>query len=64
MSREIAGKALGELKAKGMQANELSPAEQARMRQMVKPIHEKFAAEYDPGLVKVFHAELERINGM
>jgi tripartite ATP-independent transporter DctP family solute receptor len=64
VSREIAGKALAELKAKGMQANELSAAEQARMHQMVKPIHDKFAAEYDQALVKVFHAELERINGM
>src|SRR5262249_45972417 len=64
VSREMAGKALADLKAKGMQANELSPAEIGRMRQMVKPIHDKFAAEYDPALVKPFRAELERINGL
>jgi TRAP-type transport system periplasmic protein len=61
VSREIAGKAVDELKAKGMQFNELPPAELARMRAMVKPIYEKFSAEYDPALVKTFRAELERI---
>jgi tripartite ATP-independent transporter DctP family solute receptor len=60
VSREIAGKALADLKSKGMQVNEMAPAEVARMRQMVKPIHDKFAAEYDPALVKTFRAELER----
>ena len=64
ISREIAGKALAELKAKGMQVNEMAPAETARMRQLVKPIHDKFSAEYDPALVKTFRAELERINGL
>ena len=64
VSREIAGKALAELKAKGMQVNEMAPAETARMRQLVKPIHDKFSAEYDPALVKTFRAELERINGL
>jgi TRAP-type C4-dicarboxylate transport system substrate-binding protein len=32
VSREAAQKAVGELQAKGAQYNELSPAEQARMR--------------------------------
>ena len=44
-----------------MQINELAPAEVGRMRQMVKPIDDKFSAEYDPALVKTFSAELERI---
>ena len=61
VSREAAGKAVTELKAKGMQVNELSPAELARMRQAVKPIYDKFTAEYDPALVKTFRSELERI---
>jgi TRAP-type transport system periplasmic protein len=64
VSREVAGKALAELKTKGMQVNEVSPAETARMRQLVKPIHDKFAAEYDPALVKTFRAELDRINAL
>jgi TRAP-type transport system periplasmic protein len=63
-SREVAGKAVAELKAKGMQFNELAPAELAKMRQSVKPIHDKFSAEYDQGLVKTFRAELERIQSM
>ena len=61
VSRAAAQKAIAELRAKGMQVNELPPAELARMRQMVKPIHDKFMAEYDPALVKAFRAELERI---
>ena len=63
-SREVAGKAVSELKAKGMQFNELAPAELARMRSLVKPIHDKFSAEYDPALVKTFRAELERIQAL
>jgi TRAP-type C4-dicarboxylate transport system substrate-binding protein len=61
VSREAAGKAITELKAKGMQVNELAPAELARMRQAVKPIYDKFTAEYDQALVKTFRSELERI---
>ena len=61
ISREAAQKAVGELRAKGMQVNEVPPAELGRMRQMVRPVHDKFMAEYDPALVKTFRAELERI---
>ena len=61
VSRDIAGKAVAELKAKGMQYTELAPAEIAKMQAAVKPIHQKFAAEYDPAIVKMFNAELERI---
>src|SRR6188768_2231172 len=50
-SREVAGKAITELKAKGMTINELTPAEQARMRAAVKPIHDKFSGEYDSAIV-------------
>jgi tripartite ATP-independent transporter DctP family solute receptor len=61
ISRAAATKAVADLRAKGMQINELPAAEVGRMRQMVKPIHDKFMAEYDPALVKTFRAELERI---
>jgi TRAP-type transport system periplasmic protein len=61
VSRAAATKAVGELRAKGMQVNELPAAELDRMRQMVKPIHDKFMAEYDPALVKTFRSELDRI---
>jgi tripartite ATP-independent transporter DctP family solute receptor len=64
VSRDMAGKALAELKAKGMQVNELAPAEVARMRTAVKPIHDKFSAEYDPAIVKTFQAEMAKIQGL
>lgn len=56
-----ADKALGELKAKGMQFNEIAPAEYARLQETVKPVTEKFAAEMNPAIVKLFNSELERI---
>ena len=64
VSREAAGKALAELKAKGMQINEIAPGEMAKLRQLVRPVHDKFAAEYDPAMVKTFRSELERVQGM
>jgi TRAP-type C4-dicarboxylate transport system substrate-binding protein len=64
VSRDIAGTAVAELKAKGMQFNELSPAELTRMQTLVKPIYDKFSAEYDRGLVDTFKAELDRIQKM
>ena len=62
VSREVSGKAVAELKAKGMQHNEIAPAELARMRAQVKPVHEKFAATYDPAVVTLFNSELERVS--
>jgi TRAP-type C4-dicarboxylate transport system substrate-binding protein len=58
-----AEKALGELTAKGMQFNEIAPAEYARMQDATKPVVEKFSAEYDPARVKLFTDELARIRG-
>jgi tripartite ATP-independent transporter DctP family solute receptor len=62
VSREAASKALAELKAKGMSFNELAPAEVARMRAAVKPVHDKFAASYDPAVMTLFRSELERVS--
>ncbi len=62
VSRDGAGKALAELKVKGMVYNDVAPAELARMRAEVKPIYEKFAASYDPEVVKLFRSELERVS--
>ena len=59
-SRAAAQKAVGELQAKGMQYNEVSPAEQRRIGQMVKPVTDKMAASYDPELVKLYQSELAR----
>lgn len=60
-SRSAAQKAVAELQAKGMQFNEVSPTEQARMRDIAKPVVEKFAASYDPAIVKLYNAELARV---
>ena len=61
-SREVSGKAVAELKAKGMLFNEIAPAELARMRAEVKPVHDKFAASYEPAVVTLFRSELERVS--
>ena len=58
-----ADKALGELKAKELQFNEIGAAEYARMQDATKPVVEKYSAEYDPARVKLFNGELARIRG-
>jgi len=60
VSRAAAQKAVAELQAKGMQFNEVAPAEQARMAQIAKPVTDKFAASYDPTIVKLYNDELAR----
>ncbi|WP_371258266.1 TRAP transporter substrate-binding protein [Curvibacter sp. PAE-UM] len=62
VSRAAAQKAVAELQAKGMSYNELSPAEQARMRTVAAPVAEKFAASYDPAIVKLYRDELARVS--
>jgi len=62
VSREVSGKAVAELKAKGMIYNDIAPAELARMRAEVKPVHDKFAASYDTVVVNLFRSELERVS--
>lgn len=62
VSREAATSALQELKAKGASINDIAPPEQARMRSIVKPVVDKFSAEYAPDIVKLYNAELQRIH--
>ena len=62
VSREQADKAVDELKAKGMQVNDIAPAELARMREATKEIAARFTADYDPALVKLFNSELARVH--
>ncbi|MFT4191952.1 MAG: TRAP transporter substrate-binding protein [Comamonas sp.] len=61
LSREAAAKAVDELKQKGMVFNELSAEQKARMRDIAKPVTEKFAAAYDPAIVKLYNDELARV---
>jgi TRAP-type C4-dicarboxylate transport system substrate-binding protein len=53
--------ALGELKFKGMQFNEIAPAEMARIREATKPVISKFSADLDQSKVNLFKSELERV---
>lgn len=62
VSREAAGKAVTELKAKGMLYNDIALPELARMRAEVKPVHDKFSASYEPAVVNLFKSELERVS--
>ena len=61
VSRAAAQRAVGDLQAKGMQFNAVTPAEQKRMQQIAKPVVDKFAATYDPAIVKLYNDELARI---
>lgn len=61
ISRTAASKAVAELQAKGMQFNELSPAEQARMREIAAAVADKFSASYDPATVKLYREELAKV---
>ena len=61
ISRAAGLKAIGELQANGMQFNELSAAEHARMVQVAKPVTDRLAAGYDPAIVKLYNDELARI---
>jgi TRAP-type transport system periplasmic protein len=60
-TREEAGKALAELKTKGMQINELSPAESARMRDKLTRVNASIAANVGMDLWNETQAELARI---
>jgi len=60
-SREDSAKARKELESK-MQVNDVPPATLAKMRELTQPIGEKFAASYDPNVVKVYRAELAKVH--
>lgn len=60
-TREEAAKALAELKTKGMQVNELPPAETARMRDKLSAINTSIASNVGQGLWDETQAELKKI---
>jgi TRAP-type transport system periplasmic protein len=57
------GKALAELKAKGMQVNEISPAEQKRMFEKVRPVYDKNAATIGADAITVVVDALKKARG-
>ena len=64
VSTEAAKSSVAALKAAGMEFNEISPAEQERMRQVVKPVVDKFLASYSPAIQKLFASEAARVQAM
>lgn len=60
VSRASAQRSVGDLQAKGMQYNELSASERAKMTQVAKAVTDRFAATYDPAIVKLYNAELSK----
>lgn len=61
LSREVDGKALGELKRRGMQVNDFSERERTRMADRSKSVVTKHAAIIGDGLVKELYAEIEKV---
>ncbi|MCM8738121.1 TRAP transporter substrate-binding protein [Azospirillum sp. A1-3] len=57
-SREASAQSVAYLKEKGMQINELSPAELDRMREMVKPAFDKYAADGGADVLKDLQAAI------
>ena len=60
-TREEAARAVGELKAKGMQVNELSPAESARMRDKLTKVYALIGADIGMDLWTETQAELAKL---
>ena len=61
VSRESEGKFLAELKERGMEVNELSTEEAARMREKLKPVIDKFSADLGGPLGAEMLAEIEKV---
>lgn len=60
-SHDLDVRVLAEMKTKGMQVNDVSPQERARMRDAVKPVVDKYTAVIGADLVKQAVAEIERV---
>jgi tripartite ATP-independent transporter DctP family solute receptor len=63
VNREQDPKLLAELKSKGMQFNEVPPAERSRIREALKPVYDKYAKELGGDLVNQALSELARVRG-
>jgi tripartite ATP-independent transporter DctP family solute receptor len=63
VSRELSNKSLANLRQRGMQINEVSTAEAARIRDAVKPVYERHAATIGAATVTRIQAELAKIRG-
>lgn len=63
VSREFDAKAIADIKATGMQVDELSPEETQKLRDAVKPLIDKFSAEIGPDTVAALFKELQTVRG-
>jgi tripartite ATP-independent transporter DctP family solute receptor len=63
VSRALSDKSLAALKQRGMQVNEVTAAEQKRMRDSVKPVYDKHAATIGKETVDRMNAALTKIRG-
>jgi TRAP-type transport system periplasmic protein len=61
VSRELAEKSLANIKKAGMEINELAPAEQARLRESVKPVYERHAPTIGQETVDKMMQALEKV---
>ena len=61
INRKMDAAMLEKLKTLGMEVSEFSTAEQGKLRNTTKPIHEKFLKDIAPETVKLLNSELERI---
>ena len=63
VSRALSDKSLADHKAKGMAVNEITPAEQKRLRDTVKPVYDKHAATIGKDTVDRMNAALAKVRG-
>ena len=63
VNRASGENSVANLKAKGMQVNDISPAETQRMREKSKVVYERHAKEIGDEAVSMVSAELKRIRG-
>jgi tripartite ATP-independent transporter DctP family solute receptor len=61
VSRELASKSLENIKKVGVEVNELAPAEQARLREAVKPVYERHAPTIGQETVDKMMQALEKV---
>jgi len=61
VSRALSDKSLANLRARGMQVNEIAPAEQARMRERARSVYEKHAGTIGQETVKRMNDTLSSI---
>jgi len=63
VSRQANDDGLAALKKGGMQVNDIAPAELVKIRDKIKPVTDKYAAQIGEPLVGEMNAELARLRG-